>query len=219
MIRLVVAEDDLLVREGLRSLLDAMDEFEVVATAADVAELEEVLDQAAVDVVITDIRMPPSHTDEGIRAARAIRQRQGAVGVVVLSQYDEPEYVLSLLDEGSDGLGYLLKERVSDPAYLRRAIESVHRGDSAIDPKIIDVLIAARTRSGNAVDHLTGRETEVLSLIAEGMNNSTIAETLVISEKAVHKHINNIFSKLDLTGESEVHRRVKAVLLWLARDH
>ena len=217
MIRLVIAEDDLFVREGLASLLAAMDGLEVVGTASDADELEAVLAAVEVDVVLTDIRMPPTHTDEGIRVARRIRRERPSVGVVVLSQYDDPDHVLSLLDDGSDGLGYLLKERVVDPAHLRRAVESVHNGESAIDPKIIDLLITARTRGESAIDRLTDREAEVLSLIAEGVNNATIADTLHIGEKAVQKHINSSFSKLGLTDEPEVHRRVKAVLLWMAK--
>jgi DNA-binding NarL/FixJ family response regulator len=218
MIRLVVVEDDLLVREGLTSLFGGIDDIEVVAACADVAALDIALAQADPDVVLTDIRMPPTHTDEGIRAAIDIHRTRPGVGVVVLSQFAEPEYVLSLLDEGSDGLGYLLKERVSDVEHLRRAIESVARGESAIDPKIIDVLIAARSRGTGELDRLTSREAEVLSLIAEGMNNATIAQELAVSDKAVQKHINSIFSKLDLGADTDVHRRVKAVLMWLAQD-
>jgi DNA-binding NarL/FixJ family response regulator len=218
MIRLVIVEDDLLVREGLTSLFMRIDGIEVVATCADVSALEVALAETEPDVVLTDIRMPPTHTDEGIRAAIDIRRTRPGVGVVVLSQFAEPEYVLSLLDEGSDGLGYLLKERVSDVGHLRRAIESVARGESAIDPKIIDVLISARSRGTDEIDRLTSREAEVLSLIAEGMNNATIAEQMVVSDKAVQKHINSIFSKLDLGVGTDVHRRVKAVLMWLAQD-
>jgi len=218
MIRLVIVEDDLLVREGLTSLFGHIDNIEVVAACADVEALEAALANAEPDVVLTDIRMPPTHTDEGIRAAVHIHRTRPGVGVVVLSQFAEPEYVVALLDDGSDGLGYLLKERVSDIDHLTRAIESVARGESAIDPKIIDVLISSRSRGASDIDRLTSREAQVLSLIAEGMNNATIAEQIVVTDKAVQKHINSIFSKLGLGEDTDVHRRVKAVLMWLAQD-
>ena len=168
------------------------------------------------DLVVTDIQMPPTHTDEGIVAAVEVRAQPGEVGVLVLSQYVEPDYVMTLFEHGSDGLGYLLKERVADLDEFERAIRSVASGESAVDPKVVEVLVSSRSRRPSEIDLLTPRETEVLSLIAEGLNNAAIAARLVLGDKAVAKHINGIFSKLGLSEEDEVHRRVKAVLLWLA---
>lgn len=215
-LRVVLADDNVLIREGLAAIITSLGDVELVGQCEDVVELHTMVDSLVPDVVITDIRMPPTHTDEGIVAALAIRDTHPEIGVVVLSQFDDPSYVLMLFENGSDSLGYLLKERVS-PAELDRAIRAVATGGSLIDPRIVEVLVAARTRRPSAVDRLTPREREVLSLIAEGLNNSTIAETLVLSEKAVANHINSIFSKLDLGGEPQAHRRVKAVLLWLTQ--
>jgi DNA-binding NarL/FixJ family response regulator len=166
--------------------------------------------------VLTDIRMPPTNTDEGIRAADHLREVQPDAGVVVLSQYADPQYALSFLEHGSRGRGYLLKERVSDSDQLASAIHEVAKGGSVIDPKIIDALVAARSRAAESpLRQLTPRETEILSEMAQGKNNAAIADTLVLSERAVEKHINSIFSKLALGEEPEIHRRVKAVLLFL----
>ncbi|MDJ0767847.1 MAG: response regulator transcription factor [Ilumatobacter sp.] len=215
-LRVVLADDNVLIREGVAAILEALDDVELVAQCEDVGQLDDAVETLGPDVVITDIRMPPTHTDEGITAAIAIHQRHSDTGVVVLSQFDDPSYVLKLFQDGSDRLGYLLKERVS-PGELGRAIRAVASGGSLIDPRIVEVLVEARTRRPSAIDRLTPREREVLSLIAEGLNNAAIAGELVLSEKAVANHINSIFSKLDLGGEPQAHRRVKAVLLWLTQ--
>lgn len=214
--RAVLADDSLLIREGVRRMIEAIDEIEIVAEAESLPELEDAVTEHEPDLVITDIRMPPTHTDEGIRAALAIRSENPDVGVVVLSQFSEPEYVLMLFEDGSDGFGYLLKHRIGDVAQFRQSVLSVAQGGSAVDPEIIDVLVGSRATADGPIDRLTPRETEVLAAIAEGLNNAAIAERLVLSDKAVGKHINNIFAKLDLGGLDDVHRRVKAVLVYLA---
>ncbi len=214
--RVVLADDSLLIRQGVRALLEDIDEVEVVAECGTADELLDAVTDLEPDVVVTDIRMPPTHTDEGIRAALEIRSRASDVGVVVLSQYSEPEYVLMLFEDGSDGLGYLLKQRIGEVDQLERAVRAVAAGGSSVDPEIIDVLVTGRAKADGPVSRLTPRETEVLAAIAEGLNNSAIAERLVLSDKAVGKHINSIFSKLDLGHSDDVHRRVKAVLLWLS---
>ncbi|MGH2727408.1 MAG: LuxR C-terminal-related transcriptional regulator, partial [Actinomycetota bacterium] len=159
-----------------------------------------------------------TNTDEGIRAAEQLRDTAPDVGVVVLSQYDEPDYALALLERGARGRGYLLKERVSDLEQLVGALREVQRGGSVIDPKIVEGLVAARSRSASPLDQLTSREREVLREMAQGKNNAAIAATLVLTERAIERHINSIFSKLGLTQEKDVHRRVKAVLLFLAES-
>lgn len=216
--RIVLADDSLVIRQGVAALVDALGDAEVVAVCSDLDELETAVADHTPDLVITDIRMPPSHTDEGIRAAIRFRRQYPSMGVLVLSQYSEPDYVLSLFEEGSAGLGYLLKDRLGDLGEFRRAITSVTNGESAIDQAIVEVLVQARRGSSSAIDQLTKRESEVLSLIAEGLNNGAIAETLVLSEKAVAKHINSIFAKLALSEEPEMHRRVRAVLVWLTAN-
>lgn len=215
-LRVVVADDDLLVRAGIVAVIGALDDIELVGEAGSLTELIETVDAETPDVVITDVRMPPTHTDEGIQATRRIREDHPDTGVVVLSQHAEPEYVLSVLEGGSEGVGYLLKENVGDLAEVERAIRAVAAGGSPIDPAVVSVLVASRQATPSAIDELSPREQEVLSLIAEGDNNAAIAERLVLSEGAVAKHINSIFSKLHLGEEPDVHRRVKAVLLWLA---
>lgn len=215
-LRVVLADDHELIRQGVVAVLGAISTVELVAECTDYDELMAAVAAHTPDVVVTDIRMPPTGTDEGIRAAMAIRADHPSVGVVVLSQFAEPEYVLQLFDSGSSGLGYLLKDKVT-PAELERAITSVAAGDSAVDGSIVEVLVNARTSRSSPIDALTPRETEVLGCIAEGLNNAAVAKKLVLSEKAVAKHINSIFSKLDLRFEEESHRRVKAVLLWLAQ--
>jgi DNA-binding NarL/FixJ family response regulator len=171
------------------------------------------------DVVLTDIRMPPTGTDEGIRAAEELRISHPDIGVVVLSQYDDAAYAVSLLDKGSAGRAYLLKERVSDLGQLRNAILEVNAGGSVIDPRVVEGLVAARSRQASSpLARLTPREREILGEMAQGKNNAAIAGALVLSERAVEKHINSIFSKLTLTEETEVHRRVKAVLLFLSES-
>lgn len=215
-LRVVLADDHELIRQGVVAVLAAIPQVELVAECADYPQLMAAVDNHLPDVVVTDIRMPPTGTDEGIQAALAIRKAHPHVGVVVLSQFAEPEYVLQLFEDGSSGLGYLLKDRVS-PGELTRAITAVSEGDSAVDSAIVEVLVQARSRRASPIDTLTPRESEVLSCIAEGLNNAAVANKLVLSEKAVAKHINSIFSKLDLGFEEQSHRRVKAVLLWLSQ--
>jgi DNA-binding NarL/FixJ family response regulator len=220
-ITVIVAEDSLLVREGIVRLLSKNDDVEISGLAVDLPELLAAVDESPPDVVLTDIRMPPTGTDEGIRAAAELRERHPRVGVVVLSQYVEPGYALSLFDGGSQGRAYLLKERVSEGSQLIDAIRAVATGGSVVDPKVVETLVDARSRARSSpLEHLTPRELEVLSEIAQGKNNAAVAESLVLSERAVEKHINSLFSKLGLSEEPSVHRRVKAVLLYLAdRDH
>jgi DNA-binding NarL/FixJ family response regulator len=215
-LRVVIAEDSFLIREGVRELLGSDPDVDVVAACADLDSLLEAVAREKPDVVLTDIRMPPTDTDEGIRAAEQLRDTAPDVGVVVLSQYDEPDYALALLERGARGRGYLLKQRVSDLDQLVGALREVQRGGSVIDPKIVEGLVAARSRSASPLDELTSREREVLGEMAQGKNNAAIAASLVLTERAIERHINSIFSKLALTQEKDVHRRVKAVLLFLA---
>jgi DNA-binding NarL/FixJ family response regulator len=198
-------------------LIDLEDDLEVVAVCADYPSLVKAVDQEVPDVVVTDIRMPPTGTDEGIRAANELRGRYPDMGVVVLSQYSEPAYALQFLESGSKGRAYLLKERISDIGQLASAIREVARGGSVIDPEVVDKLVTARSRGARSpLRALTPREVEVLGEMAQGKNNAAVAASLVLSERAVEKHINSIFFKLGLTEEPDVHRRVKAVLLFLA---
>jgi DNA-binding NarL/FixJ family response regulator len=216
-LRLVLAEDSLLVREGLQQLLDGAPDIEVVGTSSDMVGLLETIESERPDVVLTDIRMPPSSTDEGVRVAARLRETDPRIGVVVLSQYDDPAYVLKLLETGSDRRAYLLKERVHDRAQLSTAIRTVAGGGSVIDPKIVEVLVRARARAEHSpLLELTSREREVLSEIAEGKSNSAIAESLVLTKRAVEKHINSIFLKLGLADADDVSKRVKATLMFLA---
>ena len=215
MVRVLLADDSLLVRQGIASLVGAIDGVEMAGEASDLNELMQAIDDVAPDVVITDIRMPPTHTDEGIRAAIDIRRRNPGIGVVVLSQYAEPSFVLELFENGSEGLGYLLKDRVG-PSDLERAVRSVADGGSSVDARIVEVLVASKSQQPSPIDHLTPREREVLGCIAEGLNNTAVAETLVISSRAVARHINSIFAKLALSEDEDAHRRVKAVLMWLS---
>jgi len=215
-IRVVVAEDNFLVREGVVRLLGTLAEIEVVGAYADFDTLMAGVEATLPDVVITDIRMPPTGTDEGVRAANLLRELQPGMGVVVLSQFVEPEYALALLEAGSDGRAYLLKERVSDVDVLLRGIEAVHEGQSVIDPRVVEALVQARARRQSPLDFLTPRESEVLSEMALGRNNAGIGAALGLSERAVEKHINSLFAKLGVSEEPDVHRRVKAVLVLLA---
>lgn len=216
-LRIVLAEDNLLVREGVEKLISSEDDLEVVASCADYDSLMATVAAERPDVVVTDIRMPPTGTDEGIRAANELRAAQPDLGVVVLSQYSDPSYALAFLETGSKGRAYLLKERVSDIGQLSQAIRDVARGGSVIDPEVVDALVAARSRSSDSpLKVLTPRETEILGEMAQGKNNAAVAGSLVLSERAVEKHINSIFSKLGLSQEADVHRRVKAVLLFLS---
>jgi DNA-binding NarL/FixJ family response regulator len=216
-IRVTVAEDSMLVREGLARVLATVDDLEVAALCADYDELMASIANDAPDVVLTDIRMPPTNSDEGIRAATQLRETHPSVGVVVLSQYVEPDYAVTLLDEGSEGRAYLLKERVADPDELARAIREVAAGGSVVDPKVVDTLVAARARPKESpLRWLTPRETEVLAEIAQGKNNAAVGAALGLSERAVEKHINALFAMLNVSHDPEVHRRVMAVLMYLA---
>jgi DNA-binding NarL/FixJ family response regulator len=213
----VLAEDNYLVREGVGKLIDLEPDLEVVAACIDYPSLLKAVQQNSPDVVVTDIRMPPTGSDEGIRAANELRALYPNLGVVLLSQYSEPAYALRFLENGSKGRAYLLKERVSDIGQLASAIREVARGGSVIDPEVVDNLVKARSRDARSpLRALTPREVEVLAEMAQGKNNAAVAATLVLSERAVEKHINSIFFKLGLSEEADVHRRVKAVLLFLA---
>ena len=216
-LRVLLAEDNYLVREGLARLLATEDGIELAGTCGDYDALMAAVAADPPDVVLTDIRMPPTGTDEGVRAANALRHQAPGIGVVVLSQFIEPAYALALLEEGSEGRAYLLKERISDIEQLRNAITAVAAGGSVIDPKVVEALVEARTRSKESpLRYLTPRESEVLAEMAQGRNNAGIGEALGLSERAVEKHINSVFSKLALSEEPDSHRRVKAVLLYLA---
>jgi DNA-binding NarL/FixJ family response regulator len=213
----VLAEDNYLVREGVRRLVEAQAELELIAVCEDLDSLLAAVDEHAPDVVLTDIRMPPTGTDEGVRAAEHLRDSHPDVGVVVLSQYDEPRYAVALLERGSSGRAYLLKERVSDIDQLLAAIREVKRGGSVIDPKVVEGLVSARSKARSSpLARLTPREHEIMAEMAQGKNNAAVAAALGLSERAVEKHINSIFSKLGLSQEVDAHRRVKAVLLFLA---
>ena len=216
-VSIVIAEDSFIVREGVRMLLEDAG-YELKAAVETYDELLEAVEQHHPEVVITDIRMPPTRTDEGIRAARAIRANHPEVGVVVLSQYVEPGYALSLFEAGADGLAYLLKERLGDFDQLEHAINEVRSGGSVIDSRVVDALVAGRTKPQSPIERLTARESEVMSEMAQGRSNSAIAENLFLSERAVEKHINSIFTKLDLIPEKETNRRVRAVLVFLAKE-
>jgi DNA-binding NarL/FixJ family response regulator len=216
-IRVVLAEDNTLLREGVARVIERADDLELVGTAADLPELATLLDEVDPHVVVTDIRMPPTGTDEGIQIAAKLRADRPEVGVVVLSQYAEPAYALALLDGGSEGRAYLLKERVSEIDDLLAAIREVARGGSVIDPKVVEGLVSANRKPRRSeLDRLTPRELEILGEMAQGKSNAAIAAALVLSERAVEKHTNSIFSKLALSEERDLNRRVKAVLLYLA---
>jgi DNA-binding NarL/FixJ family response regulator len=213
----VLAEDNALLREGLARVLEAAADIELLGTAADLPGLEALLAEHRPDVVVTDIRMPPSGTDEGIRVAARLRAERPEVGVVVLSQHDDPAYALALLDEGSSGRAYLLKERVAEVGELVAAVREVAAGGSVIDPAVVEGLVSATRRPRRSeLERLTPRELEVLGEMATGRSNAAIAASLVLSERAVEKHTNSIFSKLGLSEERDLNKRVKAVLLFLA---
>jgi DNA-binding NarL/FixJ family response regulator len=214
-LRVVLAEDNALLRDGVARLIDAQADMELVGVCADLPSLIERVDADPPDVVVTDIRMPPTGTDEGIRAANHLRAEHAGVGVVVLSQYANPDYALRLLADGSAGRAYLLKERVSDVDDLVSAIREVAAGRSVIDPKVVEGLVTSGRRRPSDVDRLTPREREILGEMATGKSNAAIAAALVLSERAVEKHSNSIFSKLGLSEERDVNRRVKAVLVYL----
>jgi len=215
-IRVVLAEDNTLVREGVARVIERVPDFELVGAVGDLPALEAMVEAEHPDVVVTDIRMPPTGTDEGIRFATTVRSAHPTLAVVVLSQYAEASYALALLDSGSEGRAYLLKERVSDIDDLVDAIREVAAGGSVIDPKVVEGLVSvARRPQSTELDRLTQREREILGEMAQGKNNAAIAASLVLSERAVEKHTNSIFSKLGLSEERDVNRRVKAVLLYL----
>jgi DNA-binding NarL/FixJ family response regulator len=218
-LRLVLAEDHYLLREGIRHLLESQPDVDVAAVCGDLGSLLEAVDAENPDVVVTDIRMPPTNTDEGIRAAERLRETNPDVGVVVLSQYTNPSYVLALLDGGSARRAYLLKERVKDVDQLVEAIRAVAEGSSMIDPDVVDALVATNARAERSPLHqLTPREHDVLREMAEGKNNTGIAASLFLTERSVEKVIHSIFLKLGLSEETAVHRRVKAVILYLAQE-
>jgi DNA-binding NarL/FixJ family response regulator len=214
-VRVAIAEDVVLLREGIsRVLRDGG--FEVVAAVGDAEALLEAIERTPVDVAIVDIRMPPTHTDEGLRAAEALRGREPSVPVVVLSQAVEPAHAVRLLGDGRGGIGYLLKERVAAIDDLLEAVHRVGKGGTAIDPAVVAALVARR-RDRDPLDELTAREREVLALMAEGRSNRAIASNLVIGDKTVETHVASIFSKLGLEAAPDDHRRVLAVLTWLRR--
>jgi DNA-binding NarL/FixJ family response regulator len=215
-VRVVFADDNFLVREGVAALLAEAPEVELVETVEDPQALHRAVAAHKPDAVLTDIRMPPTFTTEGIDAAKRIRAEFPGTGVVVLSQYVEPDYAVDLLADGVEGLGYLLKERVSELDELVRALSDVARGGSALDPKVVEGLLARKTQqTGSALSSLTDRELEVLREIATGRSNAATAKALFMSERAVEKHVGSVFQKLGLVNEGQVNRRVKAVLAFL----
>jgi DNA-binding NarL/FixJ family response regulator len=227
-IRVVVADDNYLIREGVRRLLELQPDLETVAVCGDLDSLLAAVARENPDVVVTDIRMPPTGLDEGIQAAQLLRESHPSTGVVVLSQHADPTYAIELFEQGTAGRGYLLKERVDDIEQLVGAIRTVAAGGSVVDPAIVDTLVSARLRPGSSplddltgsspLDELTPRERDVLREIAEGKSNAAVAATLFITERAVEKVSHSIFSKLDLSFEDNVNRRVKAVLLYLSEQ-
>jgi DNA-binding NarL/FixJ family response regulator len=217
--RLVVADDSFLVREALTEVLATEPEIDVVAVVDDMRSLRSAVEQERPDVVLTDIRMPPMHEGDGIQAAAELRETNPEIGVVILSQYADADFALGLFAAGSAGRAYLLKERVGNRAELVAAINAVAEGGSVVDPKIVETLIAERTRrADSALTDLTARETEVLAELASGKSNSAIAGSLFLTKRAVEKHINSIFMKLNLRGSEEVSSRVAATLIFLAEE-
>jgi DNA-binding NarL/FixJ family response regulator len=212
--RVVLADDSVLLREGLSRLLEEAG-FEVVGLAADGDALLELVERTLPDVAIIDIRMPPTHTDEGLRAAKVIRERWPAIGLLVLSQHVNARYALELLGAGTDGIGYLLKERVTDLAELSSSVNRVGQGGSVLDPAVVGELVGRRRQADNPLEHLTGREREVLALMAEGRSNRAIAERLFITDHTVEKHVKSILGSLRLPLSADDHRRVLAVLTYL----
>jgi DNA-binding NarL/FixJ family response regulator len=218
-IRLVIAEDHLLVREGIRRLLETQPDIEIAAVCDDLDSLLAAVDAERPDVVVTDIRMPPGNADEGIQAAARIRETHPDIGVVVLSQYATPSYALALLESGSERRSYLLKERLQDLEHLMSAIHAVADGGSVIDPKVVEALVAENARGEESrLNQLTPRERDVLREMAAGKSNAAIGESLFLAERSVEKVIHSIFLKLGLTWEPSVNKRVKAVILYLAES-
>ena len=219
MLRVVLGEDSYLAREGISRALEAAEGIELVASGGTLDEVLQAVDRLEPDVVLSDVRMPPNHTDEGIRLAIELRRSHPAIGVVILSQHADALYALALFDDGSDGRGYLLKDRVRDREELARALLEVARGGTVVDAKIVNELLAVRRqRETTGLETLTGREQEILALVAEGRSNGDIAETLVVTKRAVEGHINSIFSKLELGDPERVDRRVKAAILYLTEQ-
>jgi DNA-binding NarL/FixJ family response regulator len=217
-IRVVAAEDSFLAREGIVSILGDIDDVELVEMSSNLDELRAAVERTSPDIVLTDIRMPPTNTDEGIRFAAELRKEHPHMGVVVLSQHAEPRYAMALFNAGSDRRAYLLKERLNDKSELSRAIHDVAAGRSLVDSRVVDKLVSARQRRDSELGRLTPRELEILGLIAEGRSNGAIASSLGITKRAVERHINAIFLKLDLGKPEDVSRRVKAALLYLSGD-
>ncbi|WP_181782932.1 response regulator transcription factor [Pseudonocardia pini] len=214
-IRVALAEDNALLRHGLARLIDGTPDLTLVGSAADLPALNKLVDEHDPEVVVTDIRMPPTNTDEGISVAADLRVRKPEIGVILLSQYAEAQYALTLLADGTARRGYLLKERVADGDELAEAIRRVADGGSVIDPTVIEGLVAAQRAKPSELDALTPRELEVLGEMAQGKSNASIAAALVLSERAIEKHTNSIFSKLGLSEEKDLNRRVSAVLVYL----
>jgi DNA-binding NarL/FixJ family response regulator len=215
-LRVVLGEDSYLAREGISRALEAADEVELVASGGTLDEVLQAVERLEPDVVLSDVRMPPNHTDEGIRLAIELRRSHPSIGVLILSQHADALYALALFDDGSNGRGYLLKDRVRDQAELRRALLEVARGGTVVDAQIVNELLAVRRqRETTGLERLTDREQEILALVAEGRSNGDIAEVLVVTKRAVEGHINSIFSKLELGDPERVDRRVKAALLYL----
>jgi DNA-binding NarL/FixJ family response regulator len=213
-VRVVIADDSLLLREGVSRLLVEAG-FDVVGQASDAEELLREVAEKEPDVAIVDIRMPPTHTDEGLQAARQLRRRYPALGVIVLSQYVRPSYAFELLADDARGVGYLLKDRLSDLHDLSDAVERVGKGGSVLDPSVVAQLVGRRRQGHDPIDDLSEREREVLALMAEGRSNRAIAERLVITERTVEKHVRSILAKLRIPESQEDHRRVLAVLAYL----
>jgi DNA-binding NarL/FixJ family response regulator len=214
MIRVVLGDDSFLAREGIAHVLDGITDVDLVAACVDLDQLRSTVERVGPDVVVTDIRMPPTNTDEGIRFAGELRASHPEIGVVVLSQHAEPAYAMRLFEDGSSQRAYLLKERVKDEDELGRALREVVAGRSLVDTRIVDKLVSARL-DDPGIEKLTPREREILSMIAEGRSNASIAESLNLKRRAVERHINGIFAKLDLGEASDVNRRVKAALVYL----
>jgi DNA-binding NarL/FixJ family response regulator len=218
-IRVVLGEDSFLAREAVGSVLETADGVELVAAAGDLESLRALIEEQRPDVVVTDIRMPPDNADEGIRLAAELRSTHPEIGVVVLSQHAEPTYAMLLFEEGSERRAYLLKESLKDQAELTRALKTVAEGGSVVDPIVVEQLVEARrSQEDSRLDGLTRRELEILGMIAEGRSNAAIAESLVVTKRAVERHINSIFMKLDLREAEDVSRRVKAALMYLAGE-
>jgi DNA-binding NarL/FixJ family response regulator len=212
--RIALADDAVILREGLARLLNEAG-FEVVGLAADAEALLDLVERTRPDLAIIDIRMPPTHTDEGLRAAKVIRERWPAIGILVLSQHVNTRYALELLSAGTDGVGYLLKERVSDLGELSSSVRRVGQGGSVLDPAVVSELVGRRRPGDNPLERLTAREREVLALIAEGRSNRAIAERLFVTEHTIEKHVKNILGSLDLPQSPDDHRRVLAVITYL----